>query len=60
MEIIPVQTVEKVLEIALERMPIAVIDPEPEVEENMKVDNSPEAAILPQTDPPESPRTYDA
>ena len=59
LEIIPVQTVEKVLEIALERMPIAVIDPEPEVEENMKVD-SPEAAILPQTDPPESPRTYDA
>ena len=59
LEIIPVQTVEKVLEIALERMPIAVIDPEPEVEENMKVD-SPETAILPQTDPPESPRTYDA
>ena len=59
LEIIPVQTVEKVLEIALERMPIGVIDPEPEVEENMKVD-SPEAAILPQTDPPESPRTYDA
>ena len=59
LEIIPVQTVEKVLEIALERMPIAVIDPEPEVEENMKVD-SPEAAILPQTDPTESPRTYDA
>jgi len=59
LDIIPVQTVEKVLEIALERMPIAVIDPEPEVEENMKVD-SPEAAILPQTDPPESPRTYDA
>ena len=59
LEIIPVQTVEKVLEIALERMPIAVIDPKPEVEENMKVD-SPEAAILPQTDPPESPRTYDA
>ena len=59
LEIIPVQTVEKVLEIALERMPIAVIDPEPEVEENMKVD-SPEAAILPQTEPPESPRTYDA
>ena len=59
LEIIPVQTVEKVLEIALERMPIAVIDPAPEVEDNMKVD-SPEAAILPQTDPPESPRTYDA
>ena len=59
LEIIPVQTVEKVLEIALERMPIAVIDPKPEVEENMKVD-SPEAAILPQTDPPESPRTYEA
>jgi len=59
LEIIPVQTVEKVLEIALERMPIAVIDPEPEVEENMKVD-SPEASILPQTEPPESPRTYDA
>jgi ATP-dependent Lon protease len=59
LEIIPVQTVEKVLEIALERMPIAVIDPEPEVEENMKVAR-PEAAILPQTDPPESPRTYDA
>ena len=59
LEIIPVQTVEKVLGIALERMPIAVIDPTPEVEDNMKVD-SPEAAILPQTDPPESPRTYDA
>ena len=59
LEIIPVQTVEKVLEIALERMPIAVIDPEPEVEDNMKVD-SPEAAILPQTDTNESPRTYDA
>ena len=59
LEIIPVQTIEKVLEIALERMPIAVIDPTPEVEDNMKVD-SPEAAILPQTDPPESPRTYDA
>ena len=59
LEIIPVQTIEKVLEIALERMPIAVIDPEPEVEENIKVD-SPEAAILPPTDPPESPRTYDA
>ena len=59
LEIIPVQTVEKVLEIALERMPIAVIDPGPEVEENMKVD-SPEVAILPQADPPESPRTYDA
>ena len=59
LDIIPVQTVEKVLTIALERMPIVVIDPEPEVEENMKVD-SPEAAILPQTEPPESPRTYDA
>ena len=59
LDIIPVQTVEKVLEIALERMPIVVIDPEPEVEENMKVD-SPEAAILPQTESPESPRTYDA
>jgi len=59
LEIIPVQTVEKVLEIALERMPIAVIDPEPEVEENMKDDRT-EAAILPQTDPTESPRTYDA
>ena len=59
LEIIPVQTVEKVLEIALEHMPIAVIDPVPEVEDNMKVD-SPEATILPQTDPPESPRTYDA
>ena len=59
LEIIPVQTVEKVIEIALERMPIVVIDPEPEVEDNLKVD-SPEAAILPQTDTPESPRTYDA
>ena len=59
LDIIPVQTVEKVLEIALERMPIVVIDPEPEVEENMKVD-SPEAAIMPQTDSHESPRTYDA
>jgi ATP-dependent Lon protease len=57
--ITPVHTAEKVLEIALERMPIAVIDPEPEDKDNFKVD-SPETAILPQTDSPESPRTYDA
>jgi len=59
LEIIPVQTVEKVLEIALERMPIAVIDPEPEDKDNLKEESS-EAAILPKTDSPESPRTYDA
>jgi len=57
--ITPVHTVEKVLETALERMPIAVIDPVPEEKDNLKSDSQ-ETAIMPPSDSPESPRTYDA
>ena len=60
LEIIPVRTVEEVLAVALERLPTPVIDPEPEIKDSSKEDSSEEAAILPQTDSPESPRTYDA
>jgi len=57
--ITPVHKVEKVLETALERMPIAVIDPVPEEKDNLKSDSQ-ETAIMPPSDSPESPRTYDA
>ena len=60
LEIIPVRTVEEVLGVALERLPTPVIDPEPEIKDSSKEDSSEESAILPQTDSPESPRTYDA
>tara|TARA_B100001245_G_scaffold236130_1_gene225846 strand:- start:59 stop:2524 length:2466 start_codon:yes stop_codon:yes gene_type:complete len=60
LEIIPVRTVEEVLGVALERLPTPVIDPEPEIKDSSKEDSSEEAAILPQTDSPESPLTYDA
>ena len=60
LEIIPVRTVEEVLGVALERLPTPVIDPEPEIKDSSKKDSSEEAAILPQTDSPESPLTYDA
>ena len=60
LEIIPVRTVEEVLGVALERLPTPVIDPEPEIKDSSKEDSSKESAILPQTDSPESPRTYDA
>ena len=60
LEIIPVRTVEEVLGVALERLPTPVIDPEPEIKDSSKEDRSEEAAILPQTDSPESPLTYDA
>ena len=60
LEIIPVRTVEEVLGVALERLPTPVIDHEPEIKDSSKEDSSEEAAILPQTDSPESPRTYDA
>lgn len=59
LEIIPVNTVEEVLQISLERFPTTVIDPEPEGEERSKED-SPEASILPKTESPDAPRTYDA
>jgi len=60
LEIISVRTVEEVLGVALERLPTPVIDTEPEIKDSSKEDSSEETAILPQTDSPESPRTYDA
>ena len=60
LEIIPVRTVEEVLGVALEHLPTPVIDPEPEIKDSSKEDSSEEATILPQTDSPESPLTYDA
>jgi ATP-dependent Lon protease len=59
LKIIPVQTVEEVLEIALEHLPTPVIDAEGDDAEKTETE-SPEVTILPQTESPESPRTYDA
>ena len=59
LEIIPVQTVEEVLGVALEHLPTPVIDAEAETAETTEVE-SPEVTILPQTEAAESPRTYDA
>ena len=59
LEIIPVNTVEEVLNKALERFPSPVIDPVSEDEEDSNKE-SPEATILPETKSSDSPRTYDA
>ena len=58
LEIIPINTVEEVLNISLERFPSPVIDPVSEDGEGSK--ESPEATILPETKSTDSPRTYDA
>ena len=57
LEIIPINTVEEVLNISLERFPSPVIDPVSEDGEGSK--ESP-ATILPETKSSDSPRTYDA
>jgi len=59
LEIIPVNTVEEVLNISLERFPSPVIDPVSEDEEGSNKE-SPGATILPETESSDSPRTYDA
>ncbi|GIT70520.1 MAG: hypothetical protein Ct9H300mP28_03340 [Pseudomonadota bacterium] len=50
---------EEVLNISLERFPSPVIDPVSEDEEGSNKE-SPGAAILPETESSDSPRTYDA
>ncbi|GIT04079.1 MAG: Lon protease [Deltaproteobacteria bacterium] len=59
LEIIPVNTVEEVLNKSLERFPSPVIDPVSEDEEGSNKE-TPEATILPKTESSDSPRTYDA
>tara|TARA_Y100000294_G_scaffold17673_1_gene15428 strand:- start:2011 stop:3705 length:1695 start_codon:yes stop_codon:yes gene_type:complete len=59
LEIIPVNTVEEVLNRSLERFPSPVIDPVSEDEEGSNKE-SPKATILPETESSDSPRTYDA
>ena len=59
LEIIPVNTVEEVLNISLERFPSPVIDPVSEDEEGSNKE-SPGATILPETESSDPPRTYDA
>jgi ATP-dependent Lon protease len=58
LEIIPINTVEEVLNISLERFPSPVIDPVSDDVEGSK--ESTEATILPETKSSDSPRTYDA
>ena len=58
LEIIPINTVEEVLNISLERFPSPVIDPVSEDGKGSK--ESPEATILPENKSSDSPRTYDA
>jgi len=55
----PVKSIEEVLKVALAQLPTPVIEPEADAAETTETE-SPEVAILPQTDVPESPRTYDA
>ena len=53
----PIKSIEEVLKVALVQLPTPVIEAEA-AEKNET--ESPEVAILPQVDVPESPRTYDA
>jgi len=59
LEIITIKKIGEILEIALERIPTPVVDEE-EVNEEHSQTESPEVGIIPQTESPESPRTYDA
>ncbi|MBC8257936.1 MAG: endopeptidase La [SAR324 cluster bacterium] len=59
LEIIPVHTIEEVLGVALERLPTPVIDPAPDSDPAKKNADT-EAAILQQSEAPETARTYDA
>ena len=58
-EIIPVKTIEKVLETALEYPPTPVLETDSDEAETVEVENT-EVAIIPQTDATEQPLTYDA
>ena len=59
LEIIAVNTVEEVLNISLERFPSPVIETE-SVDEDGSNKENPDATILPEAEPSDSPRTYDA
>ncbi|HBR59211.1 MAG TPA: endopeptidase La, partial [Deltaproteobacteria bacterium] len=55
----PVKSIEEVLKVALVQLPTSVIDPVDETVETTDSESQ-EVTIIPQTDIPESPRTYDA
>ena len=57
LNVIPIKTIKEVLGIALVRLPTSVLDGE---DKNEKKSDNPEVAIIPQSESPESPRTYDA
>ena len=59
LEVNPVKSIEEVLKVALEQLPTSVIDPVDETAETAESESQ-EVTIIPQTDIPESPRTYDA
>ena len=60
LEIIPLKTAIELLEIAMVRTPTEVVDKEDEKEEGAVDQKRSEMSILPQSEAPESPRTYDA
>ncbi|MEC9012183.1 MAG: endopeptidase La [SAR324 cluster bacterium] len=59
LEVNPVKSIEEVLKVALVQLPTSVIDPVDETAETAESESQ-EVTIIPQTDIPESPRTYDA
>jgi ATP-dependent Lon protease len=59
LEVNPVKSIEEVLKVALVQLPTPVIDPVDETTETTESEGQ-EVTIIPQTDIPESPRTYDA
>ncbi len=59
LEVNPVKSIEEVLKVALVQLPTSVIDPVEETAETAESESQ-EVTIIPQTDIPESPRTYDA
>jgi ATP-dependent Lon protease len=59
LEVNPVKSIEEVLKVALVQLPTSVIDPVDETVETTDSESQ-EVTIIPQTDIPESPRTYDA
>ena len=59
LKIITIKKIEEVFGLALERLPVTVVDNDEVSDEQTETEN-PEVAILPQTETQESPRTYDA
>ena len=57
LNIIPIKAIREILEIALEYLPTAVLDGE---DNSQQRSDDPPVTMLPQTESPESPRTYDA